>query len=109
LKRGLETGLFTWEDIHFGTDALIFEKLSQSNDGLIWKWQENLQHVEDCFVLCEAEEADFRFRGKLRAIDPLVYWQGQFVRLSALDQNFAKEYEAVKEYVSKGLNIKFVK
>jgi uncharacterized protein len=109
LKRGLEIGLWTVEDIHFGTDALIFEKIGQTDDLMIREWQESLQHLDDCFVLCEAEEADFQFRGKLRAIDPLVYWQGQFVRLSVLDQNFAKEYEAVKEYVKRGLNIKFVK
>ncbi len=108
LKRALEIGVVTFDDVHFGTDQEVLDKLHASNDAIIYKYLRMCDNVENHYILCSPEEADYQCKAKFRGIDPLVSINGTFVRLTSLDANFKAHYDRVKTFISTGLYFKIL-
>ncbi len=108
LKRGIEIGMLTWDDIHFGIDDLIWEKLLTSNDPLIVN---KMGLVQRAGVLCELtqpELADFRIPFRCRGIDPWIEKEGNIYRLSALDEQYGNALEALQKQSHIGWSIRIL-
>lgn len=98
-QRALNLKEITFDDIHFSTDEKILEKLKASKDLLIQNCLEKCSHVEKHYKIGNKESHNYTFRPKFRGVNPWVKVGDSFVRLTALDLEFALEYQRVKERI----------
>lgn len=97
LKRGLDIGLLTFDDIHFSTDPIVWDKLWISNDPYIVECIENIINYKKLLNNpSQAQQKNKKFRG----INPWIYKNNQLQRLTDLDNEFKEEYNHVKTKVA---------
>lgn len=103
LKKAVLLDLISLNDIHFSTDDVIWQKLVTCDDPEIQLLLKQLLHQKSYFtVVTENEIFDFHLKGKFRGIDPLVKKNDNFYRLTQLDPDYCKKYNAVNEKVKSG-------
>jgi HD superfamily phosphohydrolase len=109
LGRLLEINLIQLEDIYFGKDADILEKINKSNDPQIKYILDCCNDINNIFKISTENDYTLFIKHKFRGIDPLIKINNSFVRLTEIDENFKKKYEAFKEKTQKGYYIKLLK
>lgn len=105
LRRALELNIITHEDIHFSTDRKVFDILKESNDAAIMHAFELCNNIYQSFMTVPYGQGDLNIKPKCRAINPLVLVDNEFKRLSELDQDFAKEFNAVYQWCKDGYGL----
>jgi len=93
LRRALDTGLLTTDDIHFSTDPVVWDKLWISNDEII---ADCLKKIVDYEQVTEVPGTTTPLIGKFRGLNPWVLENNQLQRLTDIDENYCKEYNRVK-------------
>lgn len=106
ILRGLAIGVISMEDIRFGTDQEVWNRLLVLDDPLIQKNMHRILNSSDYHSFVSKEEADLFIISKFRGIDPLVIVEGKKVRLTSLDPVLAKEFQMVRDRMAKGWSIK---
>ncbi len=108
LRRALEIGLITEDDIHFSTDDVVWDKLTKSKDSVIQEAIELMRKSETLYTSVGYEQKDMSIPVKFRGIDPWIKQEnGAFERLSKVDPSYLHEFESVKKQVSRGYHIQF--
>jgi uncharacterized protein len=100
--RGLAIGTLSWKELHFGFDNHVWNKLSNAQDPFISQHMHMIAHHQDYFKWTDPQDADMLVKFRCRAIDPWVFHQGQAVRLSWIDTEFARELEILRKKASEG-------
>ena len=108
IKRGLEIGLFTFEDFHFSVDDIIWNKLLNCTDPYIQDTMYKLLHYTEYYELVDVQYADIVVKCKFRGINPLVKIGNTFFQLTELDENFKKDFEETKKAAEHGWGIKLI-
>jgi HD superfamily phosphohydrolase len=110
LKRAVEINLISLDDIHFGTDQEILNKLQQSKDNEIKILLKKCKSIEKNFDIVSCND-DYTFYStpKFRGINPFVMVNEQLKRLTELDCEYNEEYNTTKEWCKKGYYIKIKK
>lgn len=86
--QGMKTGLLSFDEIHFGTDQMVWDRLIESEDPIIQKAM---------MQIAMPGEFDEKVPFKCRGIDPWLIQNGQVIRLSEMDFEFAKELELLRQ------------
>lgn len=108
VQRALELQVVTFDEVHFSTDDIIWERLTNATDQVIKDYlHKAINYKEQFSVVADVNNADRIVRTKFRGINPWVLVNGEFKRLVDLDAVFAKEYGRVKSLTEKGWAIKF--
>ncbi len=107
MLKGLEVGIVSLEDIHFGTDQVIWNFLMQSENAFIRDKMNQLLFVKDSYQIVEPVDADLVIKCKFRGIDPWIRLDGKKVRLTEYDPLFFKQYMKVQSQMKKGWSICF--
>lgn len=103
LKRALDINLITIHDIQFGIDTEILNTVLASDDNQICHNLAIVHSAEKYFSITSSKEyATHIYIPKFRGIDPLVEKNGLYIPLSQLNQNFAKDYSAIKKKLRDG-------
>jgi uncharacterized protein len=102
----IASGLITIDDIHFGTDIKVFNKILYAKDRRIQDILRQCWHILDDYEVTDSCEHDYYFVQKFRGIDPFVLHEEKLVRLTSLDTEFKQEYLRVKNVIKKGIRIK---
>jgi HD superfamily phosphohydrolase len=105
LNHALKIELISLDDIHFGTDANILEKLIKSDDVNIQKIMKKCHNVHYSFTIVKYGKGTINLNPKFRGVDPLVLVDSTCVPLSTLDPVFKEEFERVKEWCLEGYGI----
>lgn len=105
LRRMVEIGELTLDDIHFGTDDDIWEKMRASNDPLVAATPQNIINYRRYYFACDPQYANFSFTEKFRGINPLVKTEHGLRRLTELDNQFRLEYEHIKKMMAHGWHL----
>lgn len=108
IRKGLQLRKITFEDIHFGTDELIWKRLRQIPDPFIQERFYRIMHPEQFYSLVNTQQADFVVKRKFRGIDPWIQTETAIRRLTDLDADFRRQYEEQKGRFAKGWGIKFI-
>lgn len=108
LTQALSIGLITFEDIHFGTDEAIINRLTESDDPTIHKYMNYLRTYKTHFYLSTPSRADTIMYSKFRGINPWVLSADTLQPLTALNPQFARCYTAAQEQLAQGWYIGFV-
>lgn len=108
LKRAFKLNLVSLDEIHFSTDDVVLGKLNTAEDEEIRALMHQCQHVDNYFVECAPAEENYSCKCKFRGIDPWVKVNGEFVRLTSIDDSFAHYYHAVKKKVGLGVHVRIL-
>lgn len=93
LRRALDIGLLTLDDIHFSTDPVIWDKLWLSDDKIIFDYLKKIVNYEP---IIEKPGATTPLTGKFRGLNPWVLENGELQQLTDIDTDYAQEYNRVK-------------
>lgn len=106
ILRGVELGDISYQEIHFGTDQAIWDKLIHHQDPFIQKKMSRLSQTDAHYSIVLPSEADFTVKCKFRGVDPWILQDGKLARITSLDPDLFEEYEKVKSLVERGWPIK---
>lgn len=106
ILTGLETKLLSLDEIHFGTDDIVWNKLMSSNDSFIQQNMQKILNPLEHFVFVDPSDADIVVISKFRGIDPWILSQDKCIRLTSVDASVANEYQQTKEKISTGWGLK---
>lgn len=106
IHRAVHLGKLTQDDIHFGEDRAIWEKLNHIPDGVIKNLFAKIFNANGEFTLVKKEEADLHPKMKFRGVDPWIRKGDKIVRLTEYDAKFCQEYVKVKNEMAQGWPIK---
>ncbi len=109
LLRSLDIGYISYEDIHFGIDDLIWDKLINSNDSKIQHCMRMISCPESYYLVSDYFDADMVIKSKFRGINPIILTREGKAPLRELDPSFCKKYDKVQSDLKKGWPIKFIK
>jgi HD superfamily phosphohydrolase len=105
LRRAMEINLVSKDEIHFGTDWEIFQKIQISQDSIIQEWLAKTQELHESFDVVKFGDGDFNFHPKFRGVDPLILSHKKLQRLSSLDSEFKVKFNKLKEWCGNGYGI----
>jgi uncharacterized protein len=106
ILRGLDAQILSIDDIRFGIDQEIWDRLLISDDPLIRKNMHMISHPSSYHSLVSKEEANLFIISKFRGIDPTVVIDGKRVRLTTRDPTLAEEFQRAKDRMGNGWDIK---
>lgn len=109
LRRALDIDYLSLDEVFFGIDKIIWEKLNLAKDEEIQNLLKQAKSIKDYFEVVENNQDDFILKRSFKGIDPLVKIEDNFVRLSDLDSEFKNEFFKIKEQVEKGVGFKIKK
>jgi hypothetical protein len=95
-------------DIRFGIDQEIWDRLLASQDPLIKMNMHMILNASNFYRLVAPEDADIVFTAKFRGIDPFVIFNGKRVRLTSTDSLLAEEFQTTKARMAQGWGIKLI-
>lgn len=108
LRRSIELGIITMDDIHYSVDDVVWNKVCQSNDQEIADLTKKIKNSKNIFYMADKDNHDVFVRSKFRGINPLVRaCDGSLKRLTELDSSFAHDYENIKKQIAQGWYISF--
>ncbi len=107
IVHAITTGLITRELMHFGSDTDIMNAIRKSNDPVIKEWLIKATEYHKHYTLVEYSNGDINTRPKCRAVDPYVYINETYNRLSGLDEDFAQQLHALQTWCRTGYGIRF--
>lgn len=108
LLKALEIGIISLDDIHYGTDEIIWEKLQSSKDSFIVNKMKALLSFDTLYrIVGNNENFDFHIKSKFRGIDPWINHNNKIERLTKIDSDLANIYNIEKNEIQKGWLIKF--
>lgn len=109
LKRAAQLQRITNDDIHFGTDKKVLDKLDACDDPEITRLMAKAKIPKTAYHILQDGEGtpDFVPKPKFSGIDPWILnkYSKKFKRLSELDKKFAAEFKRVKNLCKKGYKI----
>ena len=106
LKIALNKKYLSLDDIKFGEDDLIWQKLITIDDVQIKYLVNKLINHQNFYLPSSAEEADFFLHSKFRGVNPWVKINNKFQRLTEVDADYAEKYFALKKIYASPLGIK---
>ncbi len=106
LKYALDKEILTINEMHFGFDYDIWQKLHAVNNEVLNVYLKQLKKYANAYRFAIDGSYDYYYRPKCRAVDPWVLCQGEFLRLSEIDKLYKQEYQKLKDQCDNGWYIK---
>jgi hypothetical protein len=106
INRAVEIGLISPDEVFFGTDTPIWQRLLHAHDPVIVCEMERVLHSQELFTVVE-HSGDLHFKLKFRGIDPWIRGEYGLQRLTELDGELKQKYDAVKLLMQRGWFIKW--
>lgn len=108
LKYALKKEIITTDEIHFGFDHDIWQKLHTVNDATLNAYLKQLKEYDQAYRLATDKSYDYYYKPKCRAVDPWVLKDGTYVRLSEIDDLYKEVYQNLKDYCKAGWYLKIL-
>ncbi len=109
LRYSVERGYITADDIKYGSDVPVFERLQRIQDRYIQKRLADSANIFQTYTLVSSDQPhDYNLKAKFRGVDPWVKTPEGFVRLTTLDARFKENYLRVKARCAQGYKVKLL-
>jgi hypothetical protein len=108
ILQGIEVGILSLEDLHFGVDQTIWDRLSISQNPLIEKQMQMIRNPNQYFHFVHPMQANIFIKFRCRGIDPWMKKNRQLVRLTSLNPTLSKAFQRTKQQSIKGWPVKIL-
>jgi len=108
ILKGFETGMISWDEFHFGTDQLIWDRLVNAKELFIQSQLQMIRYPDQYYHLVEKEQADMFIQFKCRGIDPWIKQKGQVVRLISVNPTLKQALQNTKQRSTSGWPIEIL-
>lgn len=105
LKRSFDIQLITFEEFHFSTDDLVWEKLKASTDPEISSLIQKICNIHHEFTLTEPGKEDLLLKLKFRGLDPYIKTEHGLAHLTSLHPSYLEEFNETKACMNRGWSI----
>ena len=102
ILQGLQIGIITWNDFHFGIDQDVWDKLSMSTDPFIQNKMHMLKSPEEHYRLVEFDHSEIQVKFRCRGIDPWIRQDEKVVRLTEIDVELSELFRKTKDKAATG-------
>jgi hypothetical protein len=102
----VEQNVVSMEDIYFGTDDMLWQKLLVMRDPKVQELMYRILHARDFFSVVGVDSSELHVRTKFRGIDPYIAINGKTEVLTKIDNELSKKYIKVKDLMKQGFQIK---
>jgi hypothetical protein len=98
------------DQIRYSTDQAVWDILRGSRNAHVKQALYKINNYKKLIHVCyeESEPYDIVVHTKFRGINPLVEVGQEVYHLTDVDQEFAAEYQRVKDVIEQGWRVKFV-
>ena len=100
VRVALHEQVINLDEIHKATDDEMWQRLMISTHPQVVAARTELLQASTLYRFSSKDDYDLEFRGKVRAVDPLVQIDGELIRLSELDNSFLHELEVVRKLIT---------
>lgn len=107
LKKALESGIVSYDDIHFSHDDEIWHRLHGSDDDSIRCALDRVLFYNERSAQGTEASHDLYLVGKFRGVNPWVKAVHGFERLTDINESFKREYERVQQHIARGCYISY--
>lgn len=107
MKRALDLKLLSVNDIRFGTDLNVLNRLLKMDDQIIRQLMIQCRQPFRFYDVVTSKDFDDNYKPEFRGLNPLVKKNGQLVRLSSLDTRFKQDFDALRQKFLDGIRIKY--
>lgn len=107
LEQALELNLITSQDIHYGTDEIVLDKIKNSSSSRIQAKLKKLNNIDRSFKIVHFHY-DTQFTPKFRGVDPYIQTVDGLMRLSELNTSYKKRFLNLKNKLQAGIKIVFL-
>lgn len=108
IKRAMALGIISYEDIHFGVDLDLWQRLISSSDAIIIEHITRCKHYEHMHRLVSADDSyDYHYKPKCRAVNPLIKVDADLKRLTDVRDDYAAIYKQLQDACRAGYYIRF--
>ena len=109
LKRTFAAKQITADDIKYGVDQEVLDKLYKIKDPKIHKALAHLPNIHQIFKVVEYGNGEFNTTPKFRGVDPWVLKKGKYRRLTEIDKEYKNLFEMTKAWCKKGYGVRLLK
>ncbi|MGE0207291.1 MAG: HD domain-containing protein [Candidatus Babeliales bacterium] len=102
LKDAVAIHYLTLDDIHFGTDDDIWQRLCSCTHPDIVAGMHELKQYKELYQPTQDSEHAIKLCSKFRGVDPYVKKEGRLYRLTELDVEYKQRYDAYKKEKTTG-------
>lgn len=85
ILQGFKIGVISWDDFHFGTDQMIWDRLLTSQDPVIQNYMQMVLFPKKHYRLVHPNQATTFLKFRFRGIDPWIAQNGKISRLTSLN------------------------
>ncbi len=109
IKRAMELKLLSVNDIRFGTDKNVLNRLLKMNDRIIRQLMIQCRQPFRFYDVAKGEDFDEVYKPEFRGLNPLVRLGSDMVRLTSISPKFKKDFDALRLSFLDGIRIKYKK
>lgn len=105
LKYAVDKKIILEDDLRFGGDHLILDKLKARKDPFVQKKLKICGNIHAHYKIVAFGEGKWNTKPKFRGVDPCVKHGDDYKKLSEINPAFKKKFEAVNQWCQKGYGI----
>jgi uncharacterized protein len=102
LRRSFDIQLVSFEEFHFSTDDVVWEKLVTSTDPMISDLMRKICNIHQEFSITDKGQEDLCLKLKFRGLDPYLRGAQGLASLTSLHAAYLEEFIATKECMENG-------
>ena len=105
MLKAIKLKKLSWEEVYYGTDDKIWNKLRKINHPYIVERFEKIMNVNQHFTIVTKGKSALKVKRKFRGIDPLMRIGSKIKPLTKCDRSIARAYRATKKKMEQGWSI----
>lgn len=109
MKRAVDLGILSVKEIRFGIDKAVLRKLMHVKDNIIHGLLVQCRQPFRFYSVATSGSYDEIYKPEFRGLNPFVKREGQYIRLTQLNESYSKRFKALRESFVQGIKIKFKK
>ena len=102
----VEQKVISMENIYFGTDDVLWQKLLEMKDPKVEELMYRILHARDFFSDAGIDKNELHIRTKFRGIDPYIAIGDKTMLLTKIDKELSEKYAKVKNLMNQGFLVK---
>ncbi|MCC2646183.1 MAG: hypothetical protein K0R02_248 [Rickettsiaceae bacterium] len=109
LKEALKLNIITLDEVKYGVDKEVLQKLFSSNSKYIQQRMQWCRNIHKTFQIVDSGKYDMHMKAKFRGVDPWIKTKDGLIRLTEVNKEYKTKFDNLKYICEKGYNVRFIR